>query len=481
MTELTILQINDTHSYLELHKEHVYTEKGLEAVDAGGYARLMTLIEEIRQQNPNVILLDNGDTIHGTYDAVKSKGENMVPVLQHMGFDAMTFHWDAAYTPTHLKKLDEQLSYPILAINCYKKGTTELFFEPYLMKQVGDLKVAIIGIAANFIDKTMPAVFSEGVYFTMGDEELPGYIKKVKGEGADIVLLLSHNGFPQDIKMLSEIPGIDICLSGHTHNRLDEIVKVKNSYIIQSGSHGSFMGRIDLGWEKGKGLSKINHQLIFVDKDIKEDPAMKKLVDAALAPNRELLSQQVGCTEELLHRGTSISAPMDNLLLQSMLHATGAQIAFSNGWRYGAPIAQGPITLEELYHIVPMDPPLVTATLTGGEIWEMIEDNLQNTYAEDPYKQMGGYVKRTLGLKVYMKIENPAELRVQQIFVGDAPLDKEKTYKVVYVTRQAVPKDKFGKDHKELEIHAIEALKGYLASLNGSCFVNDYPESYVVV
>lgn len=476
IVHLKILQINDTHSYLELHNEHVYTPEGIEVEQAGGYARLKHIVEACRKERGNVILLDNGDTLHGTYDAVASKGWNMVDILEHMGFDAMTFHWDSAYTPQNLKKLEKELSYPILAINCYSKKTGKLYFTPYIMKEFEGLKVGIIGIAANFIDKMMPPKFSEGVRFTMGDEELPGYIKEVRAKGADLVILLSHNGFPQDIQMLKTIPGIDICLSGHTHNRLYDIVKINDSYIIQSGSHGSFIGHIDLAYD-GK-IKDICHELIYVDESVPEDKEMKKLVDLALENNREMLKEKVGKTKSLLHRATSLSSPMDNLLLKSLLLASDAEIAFSNGWRYGAPIPPGKITLEDLYRIIPVNPPVSTAILTGEEIWDMVEQNLQNTYATDPYKQMGGYVKRAMGIRVYFKVENPETLRVQQIYVGDKPLDREKDYKVAYVTRQGVPADKYGREHKNLEVDAIEAIRTYLSKHD---FVDDTKEAFVVV
>lgn len=475
-TKLTLLQINDTHSYLELHHEHIFTPSGIQTIQAGGYARLKNIVNKTRQDAENVLLLDNGDTIHGTYDAVASKGWNMIPILNEMAFDAMTFHWDSAYSPQNLKNLGKKLTYPILAINVYDKETSQLFFDPYHIKSYGDLKVAIIGIAANFIDKMMPPKFSEGVYFTLGNEELPKYIAEVRQKGADLVVLLSHNGFPQDVQMLKEVPGVDICLSGHTHNRTYEMAQINETYIIQSGSHGSFIGRIDLEFD-GK-ISKIAHELILVDQSSPQDPEMKKLVDAALAENREMLSEVVGKTKSLLHRATALYSPMDNLLLKSLLKASQAQIAFSNGWRYGAPIPPGKITLRDLYQIIPVNPPVSTTTMTGQEIWDLIEGNLQNTYAADPYKQMGGYVKRAMGIKVYFKVENPETLRVQQIYVGEDLIDKTREYQVTYVTRQGVPKDKFGKNHRELDLTAIDALRAYLAE---TTFTDDTPQTFIVV
>lgn len=476
MTQLTILQINDTHSYLELHNEHFYGPDGIEVRQAGGYARLKAVVEDIRKKDPHVVLFDNGDTIHGTYDALKTKGWNMVPVLKSMGFDAMTFHWDSAYTPANLKDISQAVGYPVLALNVYDKETGDRFFEPYTIIEKGGLKIAVLGLAANFIAKMMPKPFSEGVRFTLGQKELPGLIEEVKMQGADLVILLSHNGFNQDIQLLKEVPGIDICLSSHTHNRIHEPVYVGDAVVIQSGSHGSFLGKINLTYDEG--IKHLSHELIEITPDIEENEDMKQLVDEALKDNREKLSQEVGCTETLLHRATSLHATMDDMLLEAMLQSSDAEIAFSNGWRYGVPIPPGPITLGDLYQIIPMDPPLRRTTMTGREIKDMIEENLESTYSCNPHDQKGGYVKRMRGLTVYIKIENPCQLRVQEILVGSEKLDLDKDYQVVYVTRQGVPFEKYGRDHRDTDITAIEAMKNLL---QGDCYTGQLKPSVIVI
>ena len=476
MTKLTILQINDTHSYLELHNEHFYGPDGIEVRPAGGYARLKSLVDNIRQEQANVLLFDNGDTIHGTYDAVQSKGWHMVPILKEMAFDAMTFHWDSAYTPANLKEIAEAVGYPVLALNVYDKETKQRAFPPYLITETAGIKVAVLGLAANFIDQMMPKPFHEGVYFTPGHEELPDLIEEVRMQGADLVILLSHNGFNQDIQLLKDVPGIDICLSSHTHNRIHEPVEVGHAVVIQSGSHGSFLGRIDIEFDEV--VVGYKHELIEITPDIAPDESMTQLVDQALSPNRDKLAEEVGCTDSLLHRATSLNATMDDLLLEAMLQASGAEIAFSNGWRYGVPIPPGKITLGELYQIVPMDPPLRRTTMTGQEIKDMIEANLEATYSCNPHDQKGGYVKRMRGLRVYIKIENPCQLRVQEIKVGNESLVPEKTYDVVYVTKQGVPFDKYGTDHRDMEITAVEAMRQLLA---GDCYRDEGKPAVIVV
>jgi 2',3'-cyclic-nucleotide 2'-phosphodiesterase (5'-nucleotidase family) len=204
------------------------------------------------------------------------------------------------------------------------------------------------------------------------------------------------------------------------------------------------------------------HRLITVGSEIPPDPDVQELVDQALAPYRPDLCQVVGHTTTPLNRNTVLEATMDNLLLQSILELTGAQLAFSNGWRYGAPIPIGPITLNDLWNIIPVDPPVSTCELTGDELWSMLEENLERTFARDPYQQMGGYVKRCMGLTLYFKVENPEGHRIQELFVEGEPVEPDRVYQTAFVTSQAVPA-KYGSNRQALDTSAIKGLRHYLA------------------
>jgi S-sulfosulfanyl-L-cysteine sulfohydrolase len=199
----------------------------------------------------------------------------------------------------------------------------------------------------------------------------------------DLVVVLSHLGFPQDVKLASEVAGIDILLSGHTHNRMDAPLRVNGATIIQSGCHGSFIGRLDVELT-GARVTSVRHQLIRVDDSIPSDAEMHRAVEHVVAPQRQMLSEVVGQTETALNRNTFLEATMDNLLLQAIAEAADTRIAFSNGWRYGAPIPPGPVTVNDLWNIVPPNPPVSLAELTGREMWEMMEENLEHTWRPIP-------------------------------------------------------------------------------------------------
>ncbi len=460
--ELTIIQVNDTHGYIEEHWEHFFNGKDSQYIKVGGYPRLKTYIDQTRRSNENVLFLDSGDTFHGTYPVVASEGEVLIPLLNKMTLDAMTSHWEFAYGPKRFKELASQLNYPVLAINIYDEKTNELVFDPYLIKEFKDVKVGIIGIAATIVDKVMPEHFSQGLYFTLGEEELAKYIKELREDkDVDIIVVLSHLGYPQEVKLAKEVDGIDVLLSGHTHNRLYEAQKVNGALIIQSGCHGSFLGHLDITLDDKK-IIDCNYQLKLMDSTIDKDPAMKALVENTMAPYRNRLDQVLGKTETSLSRTLVLESTMDNFLLNAILDYTGSQIAFSNGWRYGAPIPVGDITENDLWNIIPVNPPISQVKLSGREIWDMLEENLERTFATDPYKQMGGYLKRAMGINVYFKIENAAGQRIQYLFINGEAIDYDHLYDVAFVTTQGVP-SKYGSQRKNLEINAIDVLKNYLA------------------
>ncbi|MHB1651460.1 MAG: bifunctional metallophosphatase/5'-nucleotidase [Desulfitobacteriaceae bacterium] len=461
---LTLVQVNDVHGYLDLHPEIFW--QGSQAVyrQTGGYARIAALLKQIRSENPGrVLFCDNGDTLHGTYPAVKTLGAALVPILNTLGLDAGTVHWEFAYTPKVLQERAAALTYPLLAINIFVKETGALFLPPYTIKEINGLRLGIIGIASNIIAETMPPAFSEGLVFTLGREELPPIVEKLRTqERVDLIVLISHLGFPQDMKLLAEVSGIDICLSGHTHNRLYQPILQGNTLIVQSGYHGSFITRLDLE-VSGRRILNYRHRLIEVAQSIQPDPSLEILVQEALSPFADELSQVVGETATALHRATSLESSMDNFLLQAVQEATGAELAFSNGWRYGAPVLPGPVTLNDLYNITPMNPSISTVELTGTEILAMLEENLERTFSSDPFKQMGGYVKRCLGLNAYIRIENPPGQRLQKIFAGQEEIQLNKAYTAAFVTEQGIPQ-KYGRHRQDTPYKSVEAMRAYLST-----------------
>jgi sulfur-oxidizing protein SoxB len=379
--ELTILQINDTHGYLEPHPELFWQGDKAEYRPSGGYSRLLTIFKQVRlERNGAVIALDNGDTFHGTFHAVHSEGQALVEPVNMLGLDAWTVHWDFAYGPDRMRELAAALNHPLLASNCYRIDTGELAYPAFTVIERGGVRVGVIGIAATIIDKTMPEHFSTGLRFTLGNEELPGHIRHLRErERVDLVVVLSHLGFPQDVKIASEVAGIDILLSGHTHNRMDAPLRVNGATIIQSGCHGSFIGRLDVE-VSGARVTCVRHQLIRVDDSIPADAEMHRAVEQVVAPQRHMLSEVVGQTETALNRNTFLEAenPSGSRIQQFFVNGVGIEadrqytVAFitSQGVtkKYGSNRRELPISAIDALKRYFTDHPTVNADLRGAVI-----------------------------------------------------------------------------------------------------------------
>lgn len=464
MPRVTLFQINDTHGYLDPHPELFWAGDTQSIETMGGFARIAAILADARAQAPGTVLaFDNGDTFHGTPAVVKSRGEAAVPVLNALGLSAMTGHWDFAYGPAQAARLSDMLDYPLLAANCHREADDAAQFAPTVTCEAGGLRIGVIGLAATILDKTMPPAFSTGLRFTDGIEETRRHAARLRAEGCDLIVVLSHLGLPQDAALARAVDGLDVILSGHTHNRLETPWSVNDALIIQSGCHGSFVGRLDLEVRDGR-IADHRHLLIPVSADLPEDPTVAKLVADAVAPVAGLKKQVVGRTEHVLHRATCLDAPMDDALLAAIACAAGTGIAFSNGWRYGAPIPPGPVTMHDLWCIIPVNPPVGTVTLTGTEIREMMEDSIEATFACDPFDQRGGFVKRFCGLTINAKLENPKGRRIETIFGPDGGrLGDKDTLRAAFVTMQGVPK-RFGRDRRDLDIRAIDALRDWFGA-----------------
>lgn len=310
------------------------------------------------------------------------------------------------------------------------------------------LRVGVVEIAATIIDKTMPSYFSEGVRLTNGDDELPGHIHRLRSEEqCDLVDVLSHLSFPQDVKLANQVSSIDILLSGHTHNRLTEPVGIDKTIRIQSGCHGSFVGRLDIEVAEGR-VGPVAHRLVPIDATIQPDVVMERMVEDIIRPHAVMLGDIVGHTATALHRNGVFETTMDNLLVDAIAEAAETELVFANGWRYEASVITGPVTMNDLWNILPTNPPVSLVDLTGAELLEMMGQNLERMFSADPFQQMGGFVKRCRGEHLHQG-GKPGRTSDRAVFAEGIPLDRSRICTAAYVTAQAVP-PRFGRNRHNL-------------------------------
>jgi S-sulfosulfanyl-L-cysteine sulfohydrolase len=220
---------------------------------------------------------------------------------------------------------------------------------------------------------------------------------------------------------------------------------------------GAFVGRLDVEVEGGRVVEH-RYGLLPVDDRWPEDVEMAALVAAAAEGRSAELGHVVGEVGETLHRYAMFGSKMDDVLLEAITEVAGVRVAFSNGWRYGAPIPPGPITVEDLWPILPTNPPVMTTTLTGTELVGMLEENLERAFATDPFEQVGGYVKRLRGVRLYVKVENPRGHRIDRLFVADRLVEPDDTYEVAFITEQGVPAH-VGQDRRSTGVDTVSALR----------------------
>ena len=367
MRSLAILQLNDLHGYLSPHPELFHLAPNAGFRSGGGLARIAAIFKRIRREvGGALVALDNGDTFHGTMPAVRTEGEALLGPMSALGLDGMTAHWECAYGIERLKAIARRLPYPLLAANC-EDDTGASPFPAFRVLERGGVKVGVIGLAAVIASHLLPVGDRERIRLTLGDAALRTHVPFLKRDhGVDVIVVLSHLGFPQDCKLAAVVPGIDVILSGHTHNRLEQPAVVNGTLIIQSGAHGSFVGRLDLD-VASSGMAGWRHALLPVDDATGPDAEMADIVDHAIGPFAEEGAQVVGTTRTALDRYAMFESTMDNLLLDAIATAADRPMALSNGWRYGAPVPPGPLTELDLWNIVPANPPVSVVELSGEE------------------------------------------------------------------------------------------------------------------
>lgn len=398
----------------------------------GGFDRISTILKSIRSDRPDALFLDGGDTWHGSMTALRTQGQDMVNVMNALKPDAMTSHWEFTYGIDRVTEIVEGLEFPFLGANIFDSEWNEPAFESHKIFERGGVKVAVIGQAFPYLPIANPGWMFPNLSFGIREERMREVVEQVRADGAELVVLLSHNGFDVDRKMASRLPGIDVILSGHTHDALPEPVIVNGTLIIASGSHSKFVSRLDLDVREG-GVKGYKYRLIPVFADVIEpDPEMTALVDAQRAPFADDLSAVIGKTESLLYRRGNFNGTWDDLICQALLEERQADIALSPGFRWGPSLLPGQdITREDIYSATAMTyPNAYRSEMTGAFIHTIMEDVADNLFNPDPYYQQGGDMVRVGGMGYTIDVTKPIGQRITDMVLlktGEA-INPDKTY-----------------------------------------------------
>ncbi|MFL0691865.1 MAG: thiosulfohydrolase SoxB [Agrobacterium tumefaciens] len=400
----------------------------------GGMDRVATVVRAIRAARPQSLLLDGGDTWHGSMTSLLTKGQDMVNVMNALGVEAMTSHWEWTYGTERVKEIVDGLPFPFLGANIFDAEWDEPAFEPYKIFEKGGVRIAVIGQAFPYMPIANPKWMFPEYSFGIREERMQEVVDEVRGEGVDLVVCLSHNGFDVDRKMAGRVKGIDVILTGHTHDAVPEPVLVGETILIASGSNGKFVSRVDLDVRDGKMMG-FRHKLIPIFSDvIAPDAEMAGLIDQERAPYKAQLEEKIGTTESLLYRRGNFNGTWDDLICDAVRSERDAQIAMSPGVRWGPSLLAGDaITREDIHNVTSMTYGACYRTeMTGETIKTILEDVADNIFNPDPYYQQGGDMVRVGGLSYAIDVSKPIGERITDIALvdGGAAIEAGKSYTV---------------------------------------------------
>ena len=423
------------HAFTSLDFEHAARVYG----KVGGFAHLATLVKRLRAQRPGALLLDCGDTWQGSATALWTRGQDMIDAALELGVDAMTGHWEFTYGAQRVKDAiagDLHGRIAFVAQNVRTVDFDDEVFPAFVLREVNGIAVAIIGQAFPYTPIANPRHFVADWSFGIREENLQKVIDAAKKQGAQVLVLLSHNGMDVDLKLAGRVTGLSAILGGHTHDAMPGTIEVDNpggkTLVTNAGSHGKFLGVLDLEVKTGR-VSDYRYRLLPVFADLlPADPVMQALIERIRAPYAERLAEPLAVTEGVLYRRGNFNGTFDQLILDALLETTGAQIAFSPGFRWGASLLPGEtITREDLMNQTAITYPYVTLReLSGTAIKAMLEDVGDNLFNPDPYYQQGGDMVRVGGLSYACEPNASMGRRVSDLRLEGRLIDPDKMYKV---------------------------------------------------
>ncbi len=402
----------------------------------GGLDRVATLVKMIRAQRgaDNVLLLDGGDTWQGSWTALQTKSQDMVDTMSKLGVDAMVGHWEFTLGADRVKEVAEKAQFAFLAQNIRSLEWQEPVFKARKTFTKGGARIDVIGQAFPRTPIANPRWMIPDWEFGIREAELQKEVDAARAEGADVVVLLSHNGFDVDKKLAGRVRGIDVILTSHTHDALPDLVRVGNTALVATGSHGKFLSRLDIE-VKNKKVAGIRFKLMPVFSDaIAPDAEMKAMIDKIRAPYNSALSRELARTDSLLYRRGNFNGTFDDLICQAMLKQRDAEISLSPGFRWGGSLLPGdPITFEAVANATAITyPACYRISMTGAQLKEVLEDVADNLFHPDPYFQGGGDMVRVGGVGYSINVSKSAGSRISNLtqLSTNKPLEASRSYSV---------------------------------------------------
>lgn len=449
--KLTILQTADIHGQLDPHPELFYENGEIVFKERGGLAQIKTLLDREKANNPGrTIIVDGGDLIQGSGYTAHSEGEVMVDVIKNMGYDVLIpGNWEVIYGKHKMLDLYERFETPTIVQNMFHEKTNENLYPSYLVKEINGVRLGFIGINDPDVPIRQNPIFSEGISFTGLDNSVKELIDKIKIEQKiDVMFLITHIGIYKQVELANNpiAENVDYILGNDTHERVREMIQGKYAKVTEPGAFGSFVGKLNLYFVNNK-LVKDDYELMEVDPEIyAADRKIQAIIDKNKGPYEKNLETVVGYTSAPMYRYLTVENPTDNLVTDAARWKTGADIAISNGFRFGNPIVPengkpAPITRANLWNLLPVNEPVKTGKATGKQIKMWLEKEMHNAFAENATERFGGWLVRFSGMKVKFDSRNDRNHRIRSIEVNGEPIDENRYYTISACDRPGDPED----------------------------------------
>ncbi|MGB4839700.1 MAG: metallophosphoesterase [Saprospiraceae bacterium] len=480
--KLTILQTTDVHCQIHEHDELFWENEEIVFRRTGGYSRFATYVKKQRKINEHVFLMDTGDMFQGSELSIKTTGKALSPILNALNYDLyLPGNWEVIYGKKEMQKLLGGLYAPKVCANMYhdlgegKKG--EHIFPPYYVWNINGVKVGFLGYTDHLVPIRQSPNYSKGILYTKPDENIAHFVDVLRNqEMCHYVIVIAHMGLSQQIYLANQevAEGVDYILGGDTHERVRNPIICKYAKVVEPGAFGSFCGRLELDVKSGK-IVKDSYYLDEISSDrYKEDKDIKTLISNIEDPFLDDINSIVGYSTIPLYRYFVIENPIDTMVLDALRWRMPViDIVLSNGFRFCPPktcpddSGNIPITNGYIFDMLPVDSYIRVGKITGLQLRNWLERELNNVFAKDASKRFGGWVTKFNGMKVKFFAFGEEGKRIESIFIGDLPLNDEMIYSIAACERDGDPDNMICRiknvmEARNLEYTLHENMKGYL-------------------